>query len=147
MPARPKNSRKRSATKRNAPPEVLHCFIDECLGRHAVPNALRAAGVAIVLHHELFPGGTDDAAWLRALVNRPDLVVLTKDARIRHRTIEREALHASRLRVFALSSGNLSGADQAAAFVRALPKIRRFARRPGPFIARVTATGAVALTG
>jgi hypothetical protein len=72
-------------------------------------------------------------------------VVLTKDTRIRRRELERRALHAAGLRVFALSAGNLSGADQAAAFVRALPRMRRLARRPGPFIARVTATGATDL--
>jgi hypothetical protein len=112
-----------------------------------VPDALRAAGAIVVLHHTIFPTGADDAAWLKALAGRPELIVLTKDTRIRRRTNERDALRAARLRVFALSSGNLPGADQAAAFVRALPRIRRFARRPGPFIARVTATGAVALIG
>jgi hypothetical protein len=112
-----------------------------------VPEALRAqAGVEVILHHELFPAGTDDAAWLSALASRPDLVVLTKDTRIRRRTLERDALIAAKLRVFALSSGNLSGADQAAALVRALGRIRRLARQPGPFIARVTATGGVAFT-
>lgn len=146
MAARPKRSRKRSGTKRTAPPEPLGVFVDECLGRHAVPDALRAEGVTVTLHHELFPQGTDDADWLSALASHADLVVLTKDTRIRRRTIERQAMEAAGLKVFALSSGNLPGADQAAAFVRALPKIRRLARTPGPFIARVTATGAVALT-
>jgi len=147
MAARPKRSGKRSATKRIAPPEPLTCFIDECLGRRAVPDALKAAGVLVMLHHELFPAGTDDTAWLRALADRADLVVLTKDTRIRRRTLERTALTAAGLKVFALSSGNLPGEAQAAAFVRALPRIRRLARTPGPFIARVTATGAVDLTG
>ena len=146
MAARPKSSRKRSATKRTAPPERFRVFIDECLGRHAVPDALRSAGVTVTLHHELFPEGTDDVAWLSALAGQADLIVFTKDARIRRRTIERQAMEAARLKVFALSSGNLPGADQAAAFVRALPKIQRLARTSGPFIARVTATGAVALT-
>jgi hypothetical protein len=111
-----------------------------------VPEALRAQGVTVVLHHELFPGGTNDTAWLAALSAQPDLIVLTKDTRIRRRTLEREALQAAGLRVFALSSGNLPGADQGQAFVRALPRIRRLASTPGPFIARVTATGSVALT-
>jgi hypothetical protein len=111
----------------------------------AVPDALRAAGVTVVLHHDLFPEGTDDPAWLRALAEGRELVVFTKDTRIRRRALERNALEAAGLKVFALSSGNLPGADQAAAFVRALPKIRRLARLPGPFIARVTAVGAVAL--
>jgi predicted nuclease of predicted toxin-antitoxin system len=111
-----------------------------------VPDGLRAAGVHVILHHELFPAGTDDEAWLRSLAGHADAVVLTKDSRIRKRALERQALTAARLRVFALSAGNLSGEDQAKAFVRALPKIRRLAQTPGPFIARVTATGAVDLT-
>lgn len=109
-----------------------------------MPAALRANGVEVVLHHELFPEGADDTAWLTALADRPDLLVLTKDSRIRRRPLERQAMEAALLRVFALTAGNLSGEDQAAAFVRALPRIRRLARLPGPFIARVTATGAVA---
>lgn len=144
MAARRTKSRKRSATKRTAPPEPIRCFIDECLGRYAVPDALRVDGVEVLLHHELFPGGTDDAEWLAALASRADLIVLTKDTRIRPRTLERDALRAAGLKVFALSAGNLHGADQAAAFVRALPGIRRLAATRGPFIARVTASGAVA---
>jgi hypothetical protein len=147
MGARQKRSRKRSATKPSAPPEPLRCFIDECLGRHAVPDALRAAGVIVTLHHELFSTGTDDAEWLRALAGRPEFLVLAKDTRIRRRTNERDALKAACLRVFALSSGNLPGDAQAAAFVRALPKIRRIAQQPGPFIARVTAHGGVQVIG
>ena len=146
MAARRRKSRKRSGTKPSARPEPLACFIDECLGRYAVPDALRAAGAQVVLHHELFQEGADDEAWLLALAQRPELVVLTKDTRIRKRELERRALEAAGLRVFALSAGNLSGADQAAAFVRALPRIRRLAQRSGPFIARVTATGAADLT-
>jgi predicted nuclease of predicted toxin-antitoxin system len=110
-----------------------------------VPDALRAQGVEVVVHHEAFPAGTDDAAWLKGLARRRDLIVLTKDTRIRRRALEREALRAAGLRVFALSSGNLPGSEQARAFVRALPRIRRLAGTPGPFIARVTATGGVAL--
>ena len=146
MAARRRKSRKRSGTKPSAPPEQLVCLVDECLGRYAVPDALKAAGARVVLHHELFPTGADDESWLRALAHRSDVIVLTKDSRIRRRLLERQALEKAKLRVFALSAGNLSGADQAAAFVRALPRIRRLSKQPGPFIARVTATGAVDMT-
>ncbi len=109
MAARRKKSSKRSATKPTERLEApLICIVDECLGRYAVPEALRAAGVHVILHHELFPAGTDDEAWLRSLAGRLDAVVLTKDSRIRKRAIERQALAAARLRVFALSAGNLS---------------------------------------
>lgn len=147
MAARRKKSSKRSATKPTGRLDApLTCIVDECLGRYAVPDALRSAGVQIILHHELFPAGTEDEAWLRSSAGHVDAVVLTKDSRIRKRAIERQALVAARPRVFALSAGNLSGDQQAAAFVRALPRIRLFAKKPGPFIARVTATGAVDLT-
>ena len=71
------------------------------------------------------------------------VVILTKDTRIRHRELERDALLSSGLRVFALTAGNLSGDSQARAFVRALKRILRFSRARGPFIATVTASGGV----
>lgn len=100
----------------------------------------------MILHSDLFPSGTDDEEWLRALAGQADAIVLTKDGRIRKRPNERQALEAARLKVFALSAAGLSGELQARAFVKALPKIRKLARhKPGPFIARVTAAGAVDL--
>jgi hypothetical protein len=59
--------------------------------------------------------------------------------------LERQAFEAAGLRVFALSAANLPGAEQAAAFARALPRIRRLSATQGPFVARVTASGAVDL--
>jgi predicted nuclease of predicted toxin-antitoxin system len=111
MAGRRRKSRKPSATKPSWPPEPLVCFIDECLGRYAVPDALKAAGASVLLHHELFPTGADDEEWLTAMAKRPDTVVLTKDTRIRRRFLEREAVRNAGLKVFALSTGNLSGME------------------------------------
>src|SRR5688572_3484619 len=59
--------KKRSAasSSRRKPPEPLVFFIDRSLGRKKVPEALRAAGVEIRVHDELFPQGTLDVDWLR----------------------------------------------------------------------------------
>ena len=111
--------------------------MDECLGRYAVPEALRAAGLTVICHHTLFPEGTDDSEWLRQLAFQPDWLVFTKDGQIRRRPLETLAYQQAGLRVFALASGNRSGPEQAHTFVRALPKIRRLAGRRGPFIAKV----------
>ena len=144
MAARPKRSKKRSAARPGQPPEPqLTCFVDECLGRFAVPDALRRAGVTVVAHHERFPSGTADTHWLRALADHPDWLVLTKDRGIQRRPLEQQAYMNAGLRVFALTSANLTGPEQAGAFVRALRKIRKLATRRGPFIAKVTASGAV----
>ncbi|MDP1570379.1 MAG: hypothetical protein Q8L86_10270 [Vicinamibacterales bacterium] len=139
-----RRSRKRSAT--STPPSAVRLLIDECLGRVAVPEALRQAGASVVLHSQLFAPGLDDVDWLRQLANHPDLVVLSKDKRIRKRTIELEAVMAGRVRLFVLTAGKLNGAEQAESFVRALTRILRLARRPGPFIATVTAGGHVTIT-
>jgi hypothetical protein len=54
-----------------------------------VPEALRAAGVAIRVHDELFPQGTEDVVWLReAGVN--GWVVITRDDRIRYNQLEKQ---------------------------------------------------------
>jgi hypothetical protein len=50
------------------------------------------------------------------------------------------------VRAFVLVRRSISGPAMAAAFVNALPAMRRFvARYPAPFIARVTQTGNVSL--
>lgn len=143
MAARRKRSKKRSAASSGPPPDPITVFVDECLARYAVPEALRAVGVTVVVHHELFGPGTPDPVWLSALAEHPDWLVLTKDRQIQRRPLEQQAYLNARLRVFALTSANLTGEEQAAAFVRALAKIRRLSRRRGPFIAKVTAGGIV----
>jgi len=84
MAGRRRKSKKPFGASSGPPPELtLTCFLDECLGRHAVPEALRAAGADVVCHHEHFAPGTDDQTWLTELAQHPDWVVLTKDLRIR----------------------------------------------------------------
>ena len=143
MAARGKRSKKRSAASSGPRPDPITVFVDECLARYAVPEALKTAGATVVVHHELFQPGTEDSVWLAALAEHPDWLVLTKDRQIQRRPLEQQAYLNARLRVFALTSANLTGEEQAAAFVRALPKIRRLAQRRGPFIAKVTAGGVV----
>lgn len=144
MTARRRKSRKPSAASSNARRRVVTLFLDECLGTVLVPEALRRAGAVVICHRERFERGTPDAVWLAAL-GPEDLVVLTKDTRIQRREIEIQALLSSGLRVFALTGGNLSGEDQAQAFVRALRRIYRFCEMRGPFVARVSPTGRVTL--
>jgi len=143
MAARRKRSKKRSAASSGPPPDPITVFVDECLARYAVPEALKAAGATVVVHHELFQPGTEDTVWLAALAEHPEWLILTKDRQIQRRPLEQQAYLNARLRVFALTSANLTGEEQAAAFVRALGKIRRLARKRGPFIAKVTAGGVV----
>jgi hypothetical protein len=84
--------------------------------------------------------------WLRALFEyRRTWIVLTKDTRIRKRSLERLAFISAGVRVFALTAGSLTGADQASAFILGLKRIARLSKQSGPFIAVVTGSGHVAM--
>src|SRR5262245_29573731 len=110
-------SRKRSAasSSRRRPPEPLVFFIDRSLGRKKVPAALRAAGLEVHVHDELFPPATQDVVWLaEAGVQR--WVVITRDDRIRYNQLEKKAVLAARVRFFSITSSSLTG-DEAAALI------------------------------
>lgn len=102
-------------------------------------------GARVELLHEHFAADTEDQDWLLE-VGRRGWVVLTKDKFIRRRKAEFQVLLAAGVAAFVLSSGNLSGAATASAFVHAYPRIRKLLRDwSPPFVARVSAQGHVAL--
>jgi predicted nuclease of predicted toxin-antitoxin system len=123
------------------PPDPIVFFVDRSLGRHLVPNALRRLGAVVEVHDDHFGRDTEDAEWITEVAGR-GWVILTKDQRIRHRPLERSAVATAKARMFALTSGNLSGPEMAAIFSKHLERMTRISRsESSPFIARVTATG------
>ena len=124
------------------PLETLVLFLDEGLGQHIIAEALRAAGARVEIHADNFRTGEIDEVWLSAVANR-GWVALTKDFRIRYREPALHAIRRARACVIVLKkSGDLSGAEMAAIFVKALPAINRAAERePPPFIAKVGKDG------
>ena len=76
----------------------------------------------------------------------PPEAVLTKDQRIRYRTLEREALTGAGVAAFVLVGKDLTGEQMGAAFVRALPALRKMlVSTDKPFIARVGRDGSVSV--
>jgi hypothetical protein len=118
-------------------------FIDRSLGSGTGATALREAGEVVITHDTVFEPDTADVTWL-AEVGKRGWLVLTKDARIRTNHLEREALFSSDVAAFMLGRGDLRGADMAAAFVKALPRMKTALRRwKRPLIAAVLADGGV----
>ena len=101
-----------------------------------MPEALRAAGVEIRVHDELFPQGTEDVVWLR--VN--GWIVITRDDQIRYNQLEKEAVIAARLRFFSITSSSLTGEEAAALILSALEKMSRLCRQHSKrgFIAKIS---------
>lgn len=128
----------------STPPDLTF-FIDYSLGGVAVAGALRAAGARVEIHLDSFAPDLPDPDLL-AEIGRRRWIFLSKDSNIRRRPLETNALLAAGVRAFILSSGNLRGEEQAESFVRALPAMVKIcAERDGPFIARVTRSGDVAV--
>jgi predicted nuclease of predicted toxin-antitoxin system len=136
-------SKKQSAAK---PPDGTVFFIDRSLGVEPIRAELVHAGLVVEIHDEHFARDEEDYVWLR-IVGERGWVVLTKDQRLRYRPLEIAAPRASNARVFVLTAGNLRGTEIAAVFRAALRRIYRILdARPGPFVARVTQSGHVAVT-
>jgi hypothetical protein len=71
-----------------------------------------------------FSPDAKDEDWLLE-VGKRSWIVLTKDDRIRYRVTERTAIATARVRAFVLTSTQLQETEMAAAFVKALPRIKR----------------------
>lgn len=119
--------------------------MDRSLGRKYVGPALRAAGEQVELHDDHYDQNTPDEVWL-VDVGTKGWIVLSNDDRIRYRDLERRALHKAKVAAFILTSMNIKGEEMAAAFVKALPKIKRLVKNQSrPFVATVSRSGDVTL--
>ncbi|MBI1903795.1 MAG: hypothetical protein HYS13_22045 [Planctomycetia bacterium] len=120
-------------------------FLDRCLGRNIVSEALRQAGCRVELHDDHFDQDTPDQDWLPQVGGR-GWVLLTQDKAIRKNQLEVTQILKSSLAAFILTGGSMKGEEMAKAFVTALPTVRRFLKKFNrPFIATVSASGTVSL--
>ena len=126
-------------------PEPLIFFLDRSLGNKIIATALRQAGVIVEIHDDHFSIDAKDEDWL-PFVGKRGWIVLTKDRRIRYRTLEKLAVIKAKVAVFTLTAGDLQGAEMAHIFIKAIPVIRRFiAKNKPPFIARIARDGSISL--
>ncbi|HML96433.1 MAG TPA: hypothetical protein PKC29_13500 [Thermodesulfobacteriota bacterium] len=149
MNAARKKSRKRSDTgygKR--PPEQLVFFLDRALGKHKVANILLSSqdkyeGIEIVVHclDDHFPPDAADEEWLRH-AGENSWIVITKDKKIRYRKPEFEMVRRHKVRMFTLTSGNITAEEMGEILSKSIPAIGKFvsAMQP-PFIVTISKTG------
>lgn len=125
------------------PDRLPDLFLDRSLGRIRVPALLRAAGLRLVTLSEHYGVPADeivrDEKWLE-LAGEKGWTVLMKDARIRYRPAEREAVRLHGVRCFCLASQQLTGDVMANRFLVNLNAIADACLSDGPFIYAVHAT-------
>ncbi|WP_013323194.1 hypothetical protein [Gloeothece verrucosa] len=118
-------------------------FIDRCLGKKHIAEALRKAGITVEIHDDHFENNAQDVEWLPE-VGKKGWVVLTKDAKIGKNNTEQLAVAYAGIKMFALASQNLSGPDMAQIFLATIVKMQEFVRQnPAPFIAKVYRDGRI----
>ena len=146
MTARRSKSRKGSgANSPSQPRRDLQptFFLDKCLGRNDVANALRAVGATIELLTDHFAPDAPDQDWL-PVVGRNGWVILTKDRSLLTNPLEVKALIESNAPSFVLRAADMTGAEMGAAFAAAYPTMLKFLRKfQPPFLAQVTRQGHV----
>ena len=112
-------------------------FIDRCLGSKRIVTALRQAGLTVEIHDDNFAPDALDVNWL-PIVGERGWVVLTKDANIARRTLEKMAVARSGVCLFILTSQNLSGSDMIEILTKAIVPMQNLVRKhPAPFIAKI----------
>lgn len=123
-------------------------FLDRCLGKSVVADALRAHGLSVVTHFDEYPlterdPEPHDADWLRD-VGRRGWVILSKDKHLDRNQVELAGLLESGAPCFVLTGGGMTGAAMADAFLNAMPSIGRFLDKfTPPFVARISSSGTV----
>lgn len=94
-------------------------------------------------HTEHFARGVEDERFL-PFIGLRGWTLLTSDQRMGRRGLEREAIRAHQVRMFAFTSNNIGGSKMAEALKEALPKMKRFVQKnEPPFIASITQSGDV----
>jgi hypothetical protein len=112
-------------------------FIDRCLGSKKIVAALRQAGITVEIHDNHFPADAADVDWLPQ-VGEWGWVVLTKDANISRRTLEKMAVTRANIQLFILTAQQLASNDMIAILIKAIVPMQHFVHKhPAPFIAKI----------
>ena len=118
-------------------------FIDRCLGKHIFPSILRKNSLVAEAHDDHLPLDATDEEWLE-LVGRKDWVAVTKDRKIRYRSLEMQALISAGVRTFLILGKEKSAEELANQFLIAQNNIYKvLVDHKGPFIAKVYSDGKV----
>lgn len=116
-------------------------FIDRSLGRHKFISILEKEGLKAEAHDDHLPITATDEQWLE-LVGRNGWIAVTKDRRIRYRSLEMQALLESGVRTFLILGKDKSADELARQFLKASNKIHQIlTNNKGPFIAKIYSDG------
>lgn len=116
------------------PPNAPTFYVDESIFSNALVQSLSSAGVAFATVGRDVPPGAADEVWLE-ICGRRGWVALTRDQRIRYRTLEKRALKDYHVGAFTFTGGQATAQQTAQRIFVLLPSLLRIATsEPKPFI-------------
>lgn len=121
-------------------------FLDEnhC-GNSYVRAAFQTAGILFESHLDHFQRGVEDTFWIPIVASR-NWAVLTADARIRHNSLERQAVKSNGLKLFYFSRNDFAGIEMGDIIRKALPKMVRLClNHEPPFAASISRSSDVTI--
>lgn len=124
-------SRKRSASNSVAQPDYPTLFIDRCAWSIKLGDALTAAGINFIPHHDRFEPNCPDEEWL-PVAGKHGWIVVTRDQNIRRKPNELHAFKINHVKAIVLTSGQASASDTAKLLVDLYPKLMRKLHNTSP---------------
>ncbi|MDR2196733.1 MAG: hypothetical protein LBO07_02070 [Coriobacteriales bacterium] len=116
-------------------------FVDHCLGTKRFPEYLRNKGFEVKTMMGVFSrSDVQDVEWIEA-VGGNNWIVFTKDAAIRRRAAERDAVIKHTLRMICLVHQQLSFAESVTVIERNWSRLEKWFSKPGPWIVAVRKSG------
>ncbi|MGE3772020.1 MAG: hypothetical protein AB7I32_03785 [Gammaproteobacteria bacterium] len=121
-----------SLTGRPEPASIF--YIDESIFSNVLVAALTAAGIAFDRVGLSVPFGAPDEVWL-SHCGKHSYVALTRDQRIRYRSLEKQALIDHGVACFTFTQGQATATQCATRIVALMPKMVAIAARQArPFL-------------
>lgn len=109
-------------------------YVDESIFSNVLIAALTTAGIPFDRVGHAVPFGAADEEWLTHC-GKNRLVALTRDQRIRYRSLEKQALVDHGVACFTFTQGQATAADCAARIITLAPKMLKIASsQPRPFL-------------
>lgn len=130
----------RMSKRRGILPKLLKFFIDRCLGRKKLPQALRASGIDCITLGEYFGENEGqkikDTEWLITVADN-GWVALTKDNGIEELEPALKIIIENKIRYFSISDPQITWQDMVLWFNNNLEEIKIACQKPGPFVYKI----------
>jgi hypothetical protein len=124
-------------------PSDLILYLDRNIGTVSVPIVLREHGISFELHDDHLPQAAPDEAWVK-LCSSKGWIAITLDKRLVVNAPVKNAARGSKVSIFVVTSGSMTGRELGELIAKLHKKIVSFAvGSKKPFLATISKSGKI----